>query len=365
MRIVVTGGTGFVGRPLVCRLGDLGHEVVVVSRAPQRAKEQLGVNEAWTWDDLHECFQVPVDAVIHLAGETVQGRWTEKKEAEVWESRIRTTSLLAQAIETAKVKPSVWISASGIGFYGEGGERHLAETDGPGDDYFARLCVEWEGLALATETPEMRVVCSRFGIILGEGGGALKAMLLPAKSGLSGPLGTGRQWWSWVSLDDVVGVLVHALGHKEIRGPLNVVAPEPIRQADFQRVLCRVLRRPAWLPAPAFGVRLILGRFADEVLSSKRVMPNVLVQTGYQWQFSSLDALLVKLFGSAKQSVILPLLGAFALMGAPYGKTPHLVDIARNQALEPMAMEVVVHAGMHLALLPWLLVVLFSRALKG
>jgi len=361
MRIVVTGGTGFVGRPLVKRLLELGHEVSVVSRSPERAKESLCLETAWSWENLEECFAGGVDAVIHLAGETVQGRWSAKKETEVWESRIRTTTQIAEAIEAAEVPPKVWISASGIGFYGEGGERELQEQDAAGDDYFARLCVKWENIALSTARSGRRVVCTRFGIILGEGGGALKAMMLPTKSGIGGPLGSGKQWWSWISLEDVVGALVHVLEHDGVSGPVNVVAPTPMRQGEFQKLLSRALHRPSWIPAPAFGVRLLLGRFADEVLSSKRVMPTVLTETGFEWSMPTLKEVFDALYGGKSVGIVLPLVGAFALMGAPYGKTPHLVDIANELAGSSASVEVVGHAGMHLALVPWLLFALYCR----
>jgi NAD dependent epimerase/dehydratase family enzyme len=234
-----------------------------------------------------------------------------------------------------------------------------------GEDYFARLCVEWEGIARASESSDLRVVCARFGIIIGQGGGALKAMLLPAKSGLSGPLGTGKQWWSWIALPDVVRALVHALEQDAIRGPLNVVAPEPIRQADFQRSLCRALHRPAWIPAPAFGVRLLLGRFADEVLASKRVTPRVLSETGFEWSFPTLESIFGDLFSNTNKGVFLALLGSVALLAAPYGRTPHLIDIARDYSTSPFGLDVMLHAGMHLALVPWLFVALYFRPFKG
>ena len=296
MRIVVTGGTGFVGRALVDRLKSEGHRVVVVSRAPEKAAKELGLDEAYDWDSLHRCFAEPVEAVVHLAGETVQGRWSEKKAKEVWDSRIATTTKLARAIEEAEQQPKVWVSASGIGFYGEGGERVLQESDGAGDDFFARLCVEWEGVAMGAQTSDMRVVCARFGIVLGADGGALSAMLLPAKSGLSGPLGSGKQWWSWVSLKDAVEALVFCVECDALHGPTNVVSPNPIRQADFQKELCRALHRPAWMPAPAFAVRLLLGRFADEVLSSKRVEPKALKNAGFAWSQPELWPLLSTIF---------------------------------------------------------------------
>ena len=297
MRIVVTGATGFIGRTLVSSLVAGGHEVVAISRSPDAARSILEIDEAYSWDGLDDAFAQPVDAVVHLAGESVKGYWTKAKVKEVWDSRIRTTTALVAAIHAAADVPSVLISASGIGYYGDAGEVELKEQAPPGEDYFARLCVEWERLILATEMKGMRTVSLRFGIVLGADGGALPTMALPAKTGLSGPLGSGKQWWSWVSQGDAVAAIEHVLHTPELEGAVNVVTPDPIRQVDFQRSLCAALNRPSFLPAPAFGVRLILGKFADEVLSSKRVIPAALSSTGFRWADDDLDGLFQRIFG--------------------------------------------------------------------
>ncbi len=286
MRIIVTGATGFVGRPLCAVLTAQGHDVVAVSRNPSRARELVKVSDAIAWEDLDAAMRVPTHAVVHLAGETVQGRWNARKIAEVRDSRIERTAALVEAISNAERTPAVLVSASGIGYYGSGGELLLQEDASPGEDYFAQLCVDWE--ELATSAP-CRVAVMRFGMILGPGGGALKMMLLPARAGISGPLGGGKQWWSWISLDDAVRSLWHAIERPEVAGPVNVVSPEPIRQVDFNRVLCRVVNRPSFVPAPAFALRLILGTFATEVLGSKRVIPVVLSSTGFTWSHSDLE----------------------------------------------------------------------------
>jgi uncharacterized protein (TIGR01777 family) len=236
--------------------------------------------------------QGPVDVVIHLAGETVQGRWNRAKMQAVRESRLTTTAALVDAISRAPAPPRVLLSASGIGYYGEGGEDKLNESALAGDDYFAELCVEWEAGATGARDAGCRVVLLRFGIILGPGGGALDVMLTPAKWGVSGPLGGGQQWWSWISLADVVGAILHGIETPSVDGPINVVAPEPIRQRDFNRALCGLLGRPSWVPAPAFALRLVLGRFADEVLASKRVTPEVLAATGFEWSIPDLQSAL-------------------------------------------------------------------------
>jgi len=268
---------------------------VAITRRPEAAREALGIGEAYAWADLTDAFTVPVDAVVHLAGESVKGYWTKAKVKEVWESRIWTTKAVVEAVAQAPVTPAVLLSASGIGYFGDAGESILEEGATPGEDYFAQLCVEWESIVLGAGLSNVRTVCTRFGIVLGNGGGALPMMALPAKTGLSGPLGSGRQWWSWIALGDAVRALIHAIEDPRLTGPVNVVAPDPIRQADFQKQLGLALRRPAFLPAPAFGVRLLLGKFADEVLSSKRVVPSALATSGFVWESANLSTLLEEL----------------------------------------------------------------------
>lgn len=280
MRVIVTGATGFVGSALTKRLSADGHTVVAVSRNPDSASERLNGIAAVSWNELGRALEHPTDAVVHLAGETVQGRWNTRKIEEVRTSRLQTTARVIEAIVSAHHQPAVLVSASGIGFYGSANDDKLTEASVPGDDYFARLCVEWEQ---ATFSSPCRSIAMRFGIVIGPGGGALDVMKLPAKMGVSGPLAGGKQWWSWVDIDDAVGSIVHVLGNEAISGPVNVVAPQPIRQVDFNRVLCSHLKRPSFMPAPAFALRMVLGTFATEVLSSKRVIPQVLTASGYQW----------------------------------------------------------------------------------
>ncbi len=284
MRVLVTGATGFLGSALCASLTADGHEVVAVSRNPEAAAGRLQGVSAVGWDDLGRALSTPTDAVVHLAGETVQGRWNQKKVEEVWNSRVETTEQVVSAIASADAQPKVLVCASGIGFYGSAGEDILSEDAPAGDDYFAKLCVEWEKLAHGAPC---RTATLRFGIIIGPGGGALPTMLIPAKWGVSGPLGGGKQWWSWVDLSDAVGAVRHAID-SDLSGPVNVVAPDPIRQADFNRVLCGIVRRPSFMPAPAFALRAILGTFASEILSSKRVVPSRLTESGYRWTMPDL-----------------------------------------------------------------------------
>jgi uncharacterized protein (TIGR01777 family) len=293
MHVLLTGASGFVGRELCRRLlADL-HTVTAVSRSPDRCREVLGVEDVVAWADLDAAFLKGIDAVVHLAGESVQGRWNAAKRSQVRTSRIEGTQAIVDAIRRAANKPGVLLSASGIGFYGCGGESTLTEASSAGDDYFAALCLDWEALALGAEACGCRVGLLRFGMILGQGGGAISAMLTPAKWGISGPLGTGKQWWSWVGIDDAVSAIIFSLT-TSISGPINIVAPTPIRQSEFQRTLGRVLSRPAFLPAPAFVLRLILGTFAEEVLASKRVVPTALSEAGFTWAVPNLEDALAR-----------------------------------------------------------------------
>ena len=288
MRVLITGASGFVGSALVGKLLESGHEIIAVSRNPERTAQMLKIARAVDWSDLGDVFAERVDSVVHLAGESVQGLWVGGKAQKVSDSRLACTRQLVEAIRASSCPPTVLMSASGIGFYGEGGEAFLDEEAEAGDDFFAELCVEWEGIASEVEAMGVRVGMLRFGIILGPGGGALKAMLLPTKLGVAGSLGTGKQWWSWVALCDVVSAIQFAIEHEDMSGPINVVSPEPIRQASFQNALGSVVRRPSFMPVPAFAVRAILGTFAQEVLSSKRVIPAKLKAAGFRWELDDL-----------------------------------------------------------------------------
>jgi uncharacterized protein (TIGR01777 family) len=186
-------------------------------------------------------------------------------------------------------RPKVLISASAIGYYGDREEETLTEDSPPGADFLAQVCKDWESEALTAQSLGVRVVCARLGLVLGPGGGSLQAMLPLFKLGLGGPLGSGKQFWSWVHRDDVAGAIAFALERDDLRGPVNVTAPQPVRQREFAQVLGRVLRRPAVLPAPAFALKLVLGEFANSLLSSQRVLPQRLQQSGYEFRFAELE----------------------------------------------------------------------------
>ncbi|MDA0204955.1 MAG: TIGR01777 family oxidoreductase [Acidobacteria bacterium] len=303
MRILISGATGFVGRVLCRHLAAQGDEVWAFSRRPAQAKASLeGVSRVFAWNAATEepgaeAFD-GVDAVVHLAGESVVGRWTTAKREKIRASRVDSTQLLVAALAKLEKPPATLISASAIGYYGEKGEAEVTEESGPDNDFLGQVAVAWEAAALRVELRGVRVVCLRLGIILGQGGGALEAMLLPFKLGVGGPLGSGQQWWSWVALDDVIGLIDFALRTPAAEGPLNVTAPQPERQKDFAKALGKALHRPAFMPAPAFALKLALGGFSTELLSSKKVLPKKAERLGYRFRFSDLADCLEHVIGS-------------------------------------------------------------------
>ncbi len=303
MRALVTGATGFVG-PRLLRLLD---RPVVLSRDPDRARPRIGhlVDRIVRWDPLHgpppqEAFD-GVDAVLHLAGESVAaGRWTTARKAMIRDSRVIGTRNLVQGIVQAATKPRVLVSASAVGYYGDRGEEELTESARPADDFLARVCVEWEQEALAAEKAGVRVALARTGIVLGSGaGGALEKMLTPFRLGAGGPLGSGRQWMPWIHVADLARLYLHAAEATSIVGPMNAVAPNPVRNSEFTKVLARQLHRPAFMPAPYFGLRLVFGEFAQVLFASQRVIPRVALDTGFVFQYPELAGALREILAPA------------------------------------------------------------------
>ncbi len=289
MRALVTGATGFIGRRLIEHLD----EPVVLSRDPGRARAELPRIEAHFWDPAaglppSEAF-AGAEAIFHLAGEPVgEGRWSEEKKRRIRDSRVVGTQNLVQAIGQLGQKPPALVAASAIGFYGSRGDEILDENSAPGNDFLAQVCRQWEAATAAAEKLGVRAVSARFGIVLGQGG-ALAKMLLPFKLGLGGRLGSGRQWMSWIHVDDVVGILLHAAQHSDVRGPVNTVSPAPVTNSDFTQALARVLHRPAIFPVPALALRLAVGGFSEVLLGSQRVVPRVAEQKRYVFQYADLE----------------------------------------------------------------------------
>ncbi len=298
MKALVTGATGLIGKHLVHRLD---HPRVLV-RDPVGARISLEAVTAFAWDSNRT---VPAEAlrdvevVFHLAGEPVAGgRLNAERKARIRDSRVLGTRRLVEALGDSKERPRVLVSASAIGYYGSRGDEQLTENSTAGSDFLAEVCKEWEKEASAARDLGLRVVFARMGIVLAREGGALAAMRPAFQLGLGGPLGSGRQWMSWIHIDDVVGLLLHAAEGHHVEGPLNVCAPAAVTNADFSRALGRAMHRPAWLRAPAAALRIALGDMADVVLASQRVDPEKARATGYAFRFGTLEATLADLFST-------------------------------------------------------------------
>lgn len=289
MRILVSGSSGLVGTALVKRLTGDGHTVVRLVRAATAAASGDAL-----WDPTQGVFDgvaaEGADAVVHLAGENVaSGRWTATRRTAIRESRVRGTALLADTLARLRHPPPTLVSASAVGFYGDRGEEPLTESSAAGTGFLAEVCEAWEQAAAPAAAAGIRVVHQRFGVILSARGGALTRMLLPFRLGAGGRLGSGRQWMSWITLDDAVGSVCHALTTTHCRGPVNAVSPGPVRNADFTRALAQAVHRPAVFPVPAFALKILLGDMAQELLlAGQRVEPAVLLRTGYRFQHTAL-----------------------------------------------------------------------------
>jgi uncharacterized protein (TIGR01777 family) len=297
LRMLVSGASGLVGGALVPFLRTQGHTVLrLVRHAPRAADEVFWNPESGevALDDAGE-----IDAVVHLAGAGIaDARWSEARKKLIRESRVRGTRVLAEALAARVRPPRVVVGGSAIGFYGDAGDAWLDEASPAGAGFLADVTQAWEAAWAPLDAAGSRRVYLRTGVVLSPAGGALAKLLTPFKLGLGGPVGAGRQWWSWISIDDLAGAIGHALVTPSVSGPLNAVAPAPVTSAEFASTLGAVLRRPAVLPAPAFALRLALGEMADEaLLASQRVRPGVLAESGYRFRHDNLDAALRHLLG--------------------------------------------------------------------
>jgi len=296
MRVVLTGSSGLIGSALVAALGRDGHDVARLVRS--------GADPAqgrFAWDPAADVLDPRAlegaGAVVHLAGESVAGRWTDSKKRRILESRVTGTRLVAEQLAAMDRPPGVLVCASAIGFYGKRGERPLEEGDPGAHDFLADVVKQWEAACEPARQAGVRVVNTRFGIVLSRSGGALKAMLPAFRLGVAGRLGSGRQGFSWVAIDDVVAAIGYAIESQQIAGPVNVTAPHPVTNEEFTKTLGQVLHRPTVLPAPAFALRLALGEFSQEVLAGVKVLPRRLQDSGFEFSYPELEPALRHVLG--------------------------------------------------------------------
>jgi len=291
MKVIVTGASGLLGSALVPVLRQAGHEVVtLVRRSPTSPHEAR-------WDPAAGTLDVDAlagaDAAVHLAGAGIgDKRWSAEYRQLIRESRVTGTTLLARTLADLQPRPRVLLSASGVGYYGDTGENAVDETGPPGTGFLPEVCAEWEAATTPAAEAGIRVCRMRSGIVLSRSGGALRRQLLPYRLGLGGPLGSGRQWMSWIEVTDEIAAMVFLLTAASLTGPVNLTAPAPVRQRDFAKSLGRALSRPAVLPAPRLGLRLLLGGITDDLLGSQRVIPRRLLDAGFTFRSPDLPAAL-------------------------------------------------------------------------
>jgi uncharacterized protein len=288
MKIAVTGSTGLVGSALVSLLTGQAHEVVKMTR-PSQWDPEKGTVDATAL--------AGIDALVHLAGENIAaGRWTLAQKGRIRDSRIRGTKLIADTVARLQNPPQVLISASAIGYYGDRGTELLREDSAPGAGFLADVCRQWEAATDSATRKGIRVVHLRIGVVLSPKGGALQKMLFPFKMGMGGKIGSGKQYWSWIALDDLCSAILHCIYASGLHGPVNAVSPSPVTNLEFTKALGRVLHRPTIFPLPAFAARIILGEMADALLvASARVEPSKLLGSRFVFQYKDLEAALAAL----------------------------------------------------------------------
>lgn len=296
MKVLVTGSSGLIGQPLVKKLEEDGHQTIRLVRGLHDADHTIVL-----WNPSSSTIVNPsrlegLDAVIHLAGESIAGkRWTAEKKMRIRNSRVQGTALLANTLATLEEKPKTFLCASATGYYGDQGANVCTEITEVGDTFLAGVCRDWESATRPAADAGIRTLQLRFGMILSSHGGALPKMLPPFRWGLGGPVGTGRQYWSWISLADAIHAIIHLL-NSEISGPVNMTSPAPSTNKEFTQAMGKALKRPVFLPLPAFAARAIMGEMADELLlGSTRVLPEKLLQSGFSFGDTDLLPLLTRL----------------------------------------------------------------------
>ena len=299
MKVAISGASGLIGTALRSSLTSDGHEVLALTR-----RASLPPVETITWDVDKGRFDASglegVDAVIHLAGEPVAKRWNQARKKAIRQSRVRGTKLLVEGLKSLKNPPKLLLSASAVGFYGDGGDTELDESTPPGEGFLPDVCQEWEKTTMEALGLGIRAVCMRTGIVLSTKGGALGQMLLPFRLGLGGPLGSGKQWMPWVHIDDIVGAFRYVMANDDLVGTVNGTSPNPATNADFAKALGRALHRPAFLPTPAFGLKILFGEMAQILLEGQRALPKKLLFAGYEFKYPDLSDALEDVIGQRK-----------------------------------------------------------------
>jgi uncharacterized protein (TIGR01777 family) len=294
MKVLITGGTGFIGSALARELKSSGHNVIITTRKEADSEDKL----TWNLPDLIPPDIISdIDAVINLAGEPIAPeRWTKERKKRIMSSRVETTRALAESMKNADPKPKVLISASAVGYYGPHEDEIINEESPPASDFLAEVCRAWEAEALKAEELGIRVVPIRIGGVLESDGGALKQMVTPFKFLLGGPIGSGRQWFSWIHRDDLVGIIKFALEDDSVTGPVNGTAPEPVRNREFAAALGKALNRPSSFAVPAFAVKMTLGELGEVLLTGQRVIPEKILKAGYHFKYPEINEALKAIF---------------------------------------------------------------------
>ncbi|OZM57061.1 TIGR01777 family protein [Lottiidibacillus patelloidae] len=302
MRIAISGGTGFIGKALVNDFTRKGHEVYVLSRSTKQSSTPR-INFL-TWNDDLQCELDGIDVFINLAGESLNsGRWTTKRKNRILKSRIEITHRVYTLLKELVNKPSVYINASAIGYYGTSEAKTFTEADlEHGIDFLAETVVAWEKEAQNVEQLGIRTVYSRFGVVLGTEGGAFPKMIMPYKFMIGGNVGSGKQWLSWIHIDDVVGLLQFAITNKDINGPINATAPNPVRNEMFGKAIAKTTGKPHWLSVPSFALHILLGEMSDLLLKGQKVLPEKALQHGYIFQYADINSALINLLNEEKNN---------------------------------------------------------------
>jgi len=307
-KVIVTGATGFIGKALCFRLEREGYKVVALSRNPEKGKKLFGSRATVDrWDDANASEWMEnaegAYAIINLAGENIgSGRWTPQRKQAILQSRLDAGKAVVEAVESASVKPRVVVQASAVGFYGSRGNDMIDEFSSPGEGFLADVAKEWEQSTQKVESFGVRRVIIRSGVVLGAEAGALLQLLKPFRLFAGGPLGSGRQWFSWIHIEDEVNAILFLLKREDLKGIFNLSAPHPLLQKDFARILGKALRRPSWFPTPGFGLRMILGEMAEEMLLvSQRVAPKRLLEAGYRFFYPETEHALKDILGTSSK----------------------------------------------------------------